>query len=317
MSGAQPAVGGLWSAVGQPSSVNGAAFDPRDDLLWRQLKSIPAFRALLRAVESRFYQQIELPEPVLDVGCGDGHFAEMTFGGRIAAGIDPWWSPLQKARRTGKYQTLARSMGDRLPFPDAAFASAFSNSVLEHIPDVQPVLNEVGRVLQPGGRFVITTPSHLFTEWLGGAALFERLGLEGLAERYRNFFNTISRHAHTDPPEVWAARLHEAGFAIERWQYYFSRQALHALEIGHVQGLPSAVLHALTGHWILGPWESSLRPTERWVRPFYEEAPPPQGAYLLFVARRIGPDDLQPPEDDRLIAPQPFTFAPQTLPTTT
>ena len=54
-----------------------------DDLLWRQLKTIPAFRAILRAVESRFYFAVDLPGPTLDVGCGDGHFAQMTFDRRI------------------------------------------------------------------------------------------------------------------------------------------------------------------------------------------------------------------------------------------
>ena len=74
------------------------------DLLWQQLKSLPAFRALLRAVEARFYPLIPLPEPTLDVGCGDGHFAAMTFPGRtLTAGIDPWWGPLQKAVHGGKY----------------------------------------------------------------------------------------------------------------------------------------------------------------------------------------------------------------------
>lgn len=140
-----------------------------DDLLWQQLKSLPAFRALLRAVEARFYPLIPLPEPTLDVGCGDGHFAAMTFPGRtLAAGIDPWWGPLHKAVQSGKYGLPIQALGDRLPFADGAFASAFSNSVLEHIPDLPPVLAEVNRVLRPGARFVITTPSHLFTEYLGG-----------------------------------------------------------------------------------------------------------------------------------------------------
>ena len=259
-----------------------------DDLLWQQLKTLPAFRALLRAVEARFYPLIPLPEPTLDVGCGDGHFAAMTFPGRtIAAGIDPWWGPLHKAVRSGKYGLPIQALGDRLPFADGAFASAFSNSVLEHIPDLPPVLAEVNRVLRPGARFVITTPSHLFTEYLGGGAFFDRLRLDALAERYRRLFNTISRHAHTDSPQTWAERLAAAGFAVERWQYYFSRGALRALELGHVQGLPSAALHALTGHWIVAPWESSLAPTERWVRPFYEEeAALDGGAYLLFIVRK-------------------------------
>lgn len=267
-----------------------------DDLLWQQLKTLPAFRALLRAVEARFYPQIELPDPILDVGCGDGNFAQVALPGRrITAGIDPWWRPLNKAVRAGNYELPLQALGDNLPFGDNTFASAFSNSVLEHIPDIQPVLNEISRVLRPGARFLITTPSHLFTEYLGGAAVFEQLRLGGLAERYRRFFNFISRHAHTDSPQTWAQRLATAGFSIERWQYYFSRGALRALEAGHVQGLPSAALHALTGNWIVAPWRSSLGPTERWVRPYYEEeADMDGGAYILLIARKESNRPIKP-----------------------
>ncbi|RMH01538.1 MAG: methyltransferase domain-containing protein, partial [Chloroflexi bacterium] len=264
-----------------------AHFTNGDDLLWRHLKTVPAFRALLRAVEARFYQHISLPEPVLDLGCGDGHFAQMTFARPLMAGIDPWWGPLQKARRTGMYQLVVQGMGDRMPFPNGAFASIVSNSVLEHIPDVQSVLNEAARVLQINGRFVMTMPSHYFTAYLGGAQFFESLGLPALAERYRQFFNFISRHAHTDPPEQWAERLAQAGFQVERWQYYFSRSALRALEWGHVQGVPAAIMHALTGHWIVAPWESSLHRTEQWVRPFYDEPAGGEGAYILIIARKV------------------------------
>ncbi|MCA9897453.1 MAG: methyltransferase domain-containing protein [Anaerolineales bacterium] len=269
----------------------------QDDLLWRQLKSIPAFRAILRAVEARFYFGVELPGPTLDVGCGDGHFSQMVFQRKIEAGIDPWWNPLTKGQKSGMYDLALQAMGDKLPFPDGHFASAFSNSVLEHIPDIQPVLNETNRVMQMNGRFLITMPSHHFTQNLGGATFLARLGLPGLADAYRRFFNRIARHAHTDSAEVWAERLAAAGFSIERWQYYFSKKALWALEWGHIQGLPSAIMHAITGHWIVAPWESSLRRTERWLRPFYDEPFPEDGTCLLIVARKQanGPIPVQLP----------------------
>ena len=41
----------------------------------QQLRELPAFRALLRAVEARFYDHIPLPDPVLDLGCGSGRAA--------------------------------------------------------------------------------------------------------------------------------------------------------------------------------------------------------------------------------------------------
>jgi SAM-dependent methyltransferase len=280
-----------------------------DDLLWRHLKTVPAFRALLRAVEARFYRQIHIPQPILDLGCGDGHFARMAFEQRLAAGVDPWWGPLQKARQSGAYRLNVQALGHALPFADETFAGVVSNSVLEHIPQVQPVLAEANRVLRPGGTLVVTMPSHHFTRHLAGARLLAPVGLD---DAYRRFFNFISRHAHTDPPQQWAQRLAAAGFGIRRWHYYFSRRALRALEIGHVQGLPSALLHALTGHWILGPWRGNLRLTERWVRPFYEEVLPEEGAYLFIVAQKVddGPVSAQLPAARPLSVEEPEPAAP-------
>ena len=285
-----------------------------DDLLWRQLKSLPAFRALLRAVEARFYYLLPMSEPVLDLGCGDGHFATMIFDKPVTAGFDPWWGPLQKSRRGNIYKSLAQAYGHQTPYPDNHFATVYSNSVLEHIPDLQPVLDETNRIMQDGGLFIITTPSHFFTEHLAGARLCQRLGLPGLADRYRRFFNFISRHEHTDSPEVWATRLAHAGFSIERWQYYYSKEALRAHEWGHIQGLPAAILHWLLGWWIIAPWKSSLAGTDRWLRRFYNEAPPAEGAYMLLLARKTGSpsNKFQRGRDSELMvslpAPRPFSI---------
>jgi SAM-dependent methyltransferase len=121
-----------------------------NDTYEQQLRELPAFRALLRAVEARFYNDLPMPHPILDLGCGDGHFASVTFREPLDVGFDPWERPLQEARRRGVYHTLSRADGARMPFPDAAFVTVISNSVLEHIPNVEPVIHEVSRVLRPG-----------------------------------------------------------------------------------------------------------------------------------------------------------------------
>ena len=260
-----------------------------DDLLWRNLAGLPAFRALLRAVEARFYQDLPLPEPTIDLGCGDAHFASVAFDHPLAAGVDPWGPPLREARRLrrGAYRLLLQAYGDGLPFPEGYFASAVSNSVLEHIPHLEPVLADLGRVLKPGAPFIFCVPSEYFLEFLSISGALDRLGLRRLGDAYRAFFNRISRHHHCDGPAVWQARLETAGFKLEKYWYYFSPGALRTLEWGHYFGLPAAVAHVLTGRWVLLPTAANLALTERLVRPFYEEPLPAKGAYLFFVARKV------------------------------
>jgi SAM-dependent methyltransferase len=258
-----------------------------DDLLWRQLKAMPAFRGLLRAVEARFYEGLPLPEPTLDVGCGDGHFAEETFGRTLAAGMDPWWLPLKEARVRKTYKTLAQANGDHMPFPTEYFASAFSNSVLEHIPNVDSVLADINRVLKPDATFIFCSPSDYFLDFLSIGRLLRRIGLKPLAESYERFFNRISRHEHCDSPEVWTARLKKHGFSVDQWWYYFSPSAHAALEWGHYLGLPSAISKTLFGKWILWPSRANLWLTEKLLRRYYEEGKQERGAYVFFVARKV------------------------------
>lgn len=267
-----------------------------DDFLWPHLRDLPAFRALLRAVEARLYQNLlPLDEPVLDVGCGDGHFASVAFPRPLAAGMDPATAVLREARERGAYRVLAQALGGALPYADGAFATVVSNSVLEHIPDVDSVLAEIGRVLrdpepyegQRGGRFVACVPGDRFAELLFFTQLFRQLRLEGLARAYARYFNRISRHHHCDEPEVWRDRLARVGLRLVDSFYYFSERANHALDLGHYLGAPSLVAKRLFGRWILVPSRWNLALTEHWLRPLYEEPLPEVGAYLFFVAEKL------------------------------
>ncbi len=256
------------------------------DFLFLHLRDLPYFRALLRSVEAVFYQGLALPAPTLDLGCGDGHFASLTFDRPIEVGLDPWRAPLLEAHRRGTYRWLVEADGGRMPFPNQYFASAFSNSVLEHIPHVEAVLEEVARVLQPGAPFVFCVPNPRFNARLSLAIFLERARLRSLAGLYRAFFTHISRHCHLDEPAVWQARLQRAGFTLERWWDYFSPRALAVLEWGHYAGLPSLVARKLFGRWILVPTRWNLALTERLVRPYAEAKACEDGVYTFYVARR-------------------------------
>lgn len=222
-------------------------------ILADQLFQLPYFRAMLRAVEQSFYLRLELAEPILDIGAGDGQFAKVTFPNQKLVGIDPWLQPLSEANKQDAYILLTQAAGDALPFINASYPTAISNSVLEHIPDVQPVLNEVARKLQVGAIFVFTVPNQRFLTELWGVEVFNRIGLKSLAKRYSRFFNRIARHQNLDTPEIWDERLKLAGFDEVQHFNYFPRWALHELERGHLWGLPNLLWKKLFGKWILFP----------------------------------------------------------------
>lgn len=264
------------------------------DYLWLNLKDLPYFRSLLRAVEARFYHDLELPGPVLDVGCGDGHFASVAFKQSLDVGLDPWSTALKEARQWARrnkqpaYHMLVQARGDQIPFPDAMFGCAVSNSVLEHIPAVEQVLGEVGRVLKDGAPFYFCVPNHQFLDSLAIGRFFDRVGLPGLGNSYRSFFNRIARHYHCDPPQVWEQRLQQAGFELERWWHYYSPAAMQVSEWGHYLGLPSWLSHKLSGRWNLVPTRWNLGMTYALIKPYYEADPLSEdGVCTFYIARRV------------------------------
>lgn len=256
------------------------------DYLYLHLRDLPYFRALIRGVEASYYQGIDLPAPTLDVGCGDGHFAQLTFDRKIEVGLDPWHGPIHEARRRGSYALLVEADAALAPFADETFASAFSNSVLEHIPHIEAVLADVARTLKPGAPFYFCVPNQNFLPTLSLVRFFNRIGLRALARAYASFFNRISRHHHCDDPETWKERLNRTGFTVEKWWHYFPPRALHVLEWGHYFGLPALVARKIFGRWILAPYPWNLALTHWFVKRYADASPCEDGAYTFYIARR-------------------------------
>jgi SAM-dependent methyltransferase len=116
-------------------------------------------------------------ERVLDVGTGEGQVARLAWsgtgregkawsgtgradtalpGGAIrVVGIDPTWAQIDVAREKGGGPLYARAAAAALPFPDGSFDAVVACLVFEHISDAGRAFAEVGRVLAPGGRFLL------------------------------------------------------------------------------------------------------------------------------------------------------------------
>jgi SAM-dependent methyltransferase len=181
---------------------------------------------------------------------------------------------------------LVLGQGAEIPFADGSFASVTSTSVMEHIPDIDPVLAEVNRILQPGGKFVFCLPNHRFPEKLWGRKVLEKIGLKKIGAVYTRFFNKIARHAHTDAPSVWAARLKQAGFEVVQTWDYFPIKALHILEWGHLFGLPAWLCKKLFGRWILVKKRWNLIIPWKLTRKYLDHPESDEGVCSFFIARK-------------------------------
>ena len=99
---------------------------------------------------------------VLDVGCGTGDFtAAMARAGADAIGVDVAEAALRRARsRHPGVEFRLVPLDGPLPFEDGSFELVWASEVIEHVADTARWLSEVRRVLAPGGRLLVTTPSH-------------------------------------------------------------------------------------------------------------------------------------------------------------
>jgi len=119
---------------------------------WFQ-RHVAAYRAALRGCGGL---------RVLDAGCGEGYgTAQLGTVAAEAVGID--LAPEVVAHARGAYPGIRFLVGDlsALPLPDASVDAVVSLQVIEHLPNSDGFLDEVTRVLVPGGRFWCATPNRI------------------------------------------------------------------------------------------------------------------------------------------------------------
>ena len=98
---------------------------------------------------------------VLDLGCGAGTdlliAAQMTGPTGRVIGVDMTSAMLDRARESADAMgldnvALHEALIESLPLADASVDAVISNGVIDLVPDKDAVLDEIDRVLRPGGR---------------------------------------------------------------------------------------------------------------------------------------------------------------------
>jgi SAM-dependent methyltransferase len=119
---------------------------------------------------------------VLDVGCGVGQVvARLQEAGFEAHGVDVSQPNIERAKKVSERCLLYD--GRKLPFTDQHFASAGALNVLEHVDEPEAFIRELVRVVEIGGRVVLSSPN--FFRVLGFRDYHPRM--RGLANKWRNW----------------------------------------------------------------------------------------------------------------------------------
>lgn len=116
-------------------------------------------------VTNRFVLDFARPfAAILDFGCGAGRLvAAGRELGLDIVGVDVFYSgsgSRAQAEAAGLLGTAVREIAaGRIPFPDASFDLVVNNQVMEHVEDLDATLDEIDRVLKPGGTVLSLFPS--------------------------------------------------------------------------------------------------------------------------------------------------------------
>jgi len=99
----------------------------------------------------------------LDIGCGTGRNLPLYAADVLVVGLDPCPDALQRAHHRAPDVELMVGSAEALPFPDGHFDTVVSGLVFCSVPDPIRGLQEVRRVLRPGGQLRMI--EHVRARW--------------------------------------------------------------------------------------------------------------------------------------------------------
>lgn len=204
--------------------------------------------ALWRSIESykfcKVFQRIKTP-PILDIGCGEGSFEEIVLE-NIDVAVDSSRIEIEGAKikkKKGIIKEIILADAKNLPFKKEVFRTVVSNSVIEHIIEVDNVLSEVKRVLKNGGNTVITATTPDFNRQSIIVSLLRGLRLEKISSIYLTKRNNFFQHHTLIDSEEWINKFEKAKLKVQFWEYYCPKETIRVFEILNLVFSPD---------WLLG-----------------------------------------------------------------
>jgi SAM-dependent methyltransferase len=176
-------------------------------------KFVPLIEGLVRLVGARHVRALSrglgAGARVLDVGCGRG----VLLSALARRGFEAHGFEISPSAATGVDPRAIIRFGRNLQeaaYPQAYFDQVIIWHVLEHLPDPRRTLDEINRILKPGGRLVVAVPNY--------TSLQSRCCGAGW------FHLDPPRHLFHFPADGLRRLLESTGFRVEREHHFSLRQ---------------------------------------------------------------------------------------------
>ncbi|MBN2304752.1 MAG: class I SAM-dependent methyltransferase [Anaerolineae bacterium] len=141
---------------------------------------------------------------LLEMGCGLGHLLGLLQEDFACVGIDiADYSIEQLKRNAPRAEGFVMDAGDLERFGDGEFAAVVALHLVEHLPDPADTLQQISRILQPGGLWLFATPNPGYS-------------LRRFKDPHTDAIGKDPTHINVQPPEQWRSWCEANGFKVLR-----------------------------------------------------------------------------------------------------
>jgi len=139
---------------------------------------------------------------LLEIGSGLGHLVGQLEGTFETYGMDLNHWAVKESQSVIEKTALQTASAQEIPFADSAFNVVIIKHIVEHLPDPEKAIQEIGRITAPGGLLILATPNldSLLKPWKG--------------EKWIGYQDPT--HISLQPPSVWLDWIVGAGFSLKR-----------------------------------------------------------------------------------------------------
>ncbi len=139
---------------------------------------------------------------LLEIGAGMGHLVAQLEENFDTVGIDLNHWAVKQSKSVVKKTALQTASAETLPFANNSFDVVIIKHIVEHLPNPEKAIANIGRVIAPDGILILSTPNldSMLKSWKG--------------DRWIGYQDPT--HISLHPPETWLRWIKNSGFSLLR-----------------------------------------------------------------------------------------------------